>query len=90
MLYNSTLMKLELIGQVLSFKCNIVKEIKKEYHSPKKKRRIFFIYALVSFFQGSMYSVFRCASAISRQMDVAAFALSEWTPSSGAQTEDAW
>lgn len=57
MLYDSTLVKLELIGQVLSFKCNNVKEIQTEYHSPNTKRQIFFIYALVSFFQGSMCSV---------------------------------
>lgn len=41
MLYYSTLVELELIGQVLSFKCNNVKEIQTEYHSPYKTRQTF-------------------------------------------------
>lgn len=54
MLYYSTLVKLELIRQVLSLKCNNVKEIQTEYHSPyktrqkKKKNKSSFVH--VSFF----------------------------------------
>lgn len=76
MLYYSTLLKLELIGQVLSFKCNNVKEIQTKYHSPYKTGKLFFICTLVSFFHGSMCSVLGCASAISGQKYVAALALS--------------
>lgn len=45
----STLVKLELIGQVLSFKCNNVKEIQTEYHSPYIKGKLFFICAFSVF-----------------------------------------
>lgn len=73
MLYYSTLLKLELIGQVLSFKCNNVKEIQTEYHSPYKTRKLFFILHISVFLS---FSVLGRASAISGQKDVAALALS--------------
>lgn len=52
MLYYSTLVKLELIGQILSFKCNNVKEIKTEYHSSHrqgKKKKSSFVHQCLSF-----------------------------------------
>lgn len=68
MLYYSTLVKLELIRQVLSLKCNNVKEIQTEYHSPYKtrqKKKKKFICAFVSFFSRVHVPCFRmCLSYI--------------------------
>lgn len=81
--YYSNLVKLELIGQVPSLKCNNVKGIQIEYDSPYKTRQKIFMCALVSFFHGSMCSVLGYSAL--GQDEVAALALSEFIPSAGTQ-----
>lgn len=62
---------------VLFFKCNNVKEIQTEYHSPYKTRHKNLHLCISVFCHWSMCSDLRCASTMLGQTDVVALVLTE-------------